>query len=165
IRTPPTDLLKILTNIQPIPLLLQHLLQNFTICMASLPIVHPLHCFMKKAAKRDIIHHKTAIHCLLHSLSLHSEKIETISLHPLTPQSLTPLAIEIAATKEALKEDFQCCTNHIMVFMDSLCHNGLVGAVASLFVDHSHIATLHFHLGNAKEHTNPSHPSSSSKEK
>ncbi|KAL4066040.1 hypothetical protein J3A83DRAFT_4043903, partial [Scleroderma citrinum] len=145
--------LEVLANIQLVPLLLQHLLHNSTIYMASLLEAHSLHCLVKRAAKKNIIHHKTALHHLFHGLSLKLDKIENTSPHSLTPQSLTPFIIEIAKMKEAAKEDYQHCTSHTMVFTDGSCHNISVGAAAFPFVNHNHMVTLQFHLGSTKEHT------------
>jgi len=40
-----------------------------------------------------------------------------------------------------------------MIFMDGSSHNGLVGAVVALFIDHNHVVTLRQHLGKATKHT------------
>jgi len=40
-----------------------------------------------------------------------------------------------------------------MIFTDSSSTNDKVGAVASLYINFNHIATLHYHLGNDTEHT------------
>jgi len=41
----------------------------------------------------------------------------------------------------------------MMVFTDGSSHNSQVGAAATLFINHNHVATLHQHLGKATEHT------------
>ena len=135
------------------PLLLQHLLHNAAIHLASRPQSHPLYKLIKCAAKRNVKHHKTALHHILHGLKINPERIETISPHPLHPTSLTLFITDIASSKEEAKEEFQKCTSHMMVFTDGSSHNGQVGAAAALFINHNHVATLRHHLGKATEHT------------
>jgi len=152
-KTSPTDSLEIHANLLPMPLLLQHLLHNAALRLASRPQSHPLHALVKCTSKRNVICHKTALHHLFHGLKISPEKIETISPHPVHPTSLTPFVTDITSSKEVAIVDFQNCTNCTMIFTDGSSHNGLVGAAAPLFIDHNHIITLRHHLGKATEHT------------
>jgi len=152
-KTSPTDSLEIHANLLPMPLLLQHLLHNAALRLASRPQSHPLHAIVKRAAKHNVKCHKTALHHLFHGLRINPEKIETISPHPIHPTSLTLFITDIASSKEEAIVNFQNCTSRTMIFTDGSSHNGLVGAAAVLFIDHNHIATLRHHLGKATEHT------------
>ena len=44
-----------------------------------------------------------------------------------------------------------------MVFTDGSCHDGKVGAAATVFVNHEHVATMRYHLGKATDSTVPGH--------
>jgi len=152
-RTSPTDLVEIHANLLPMLLLLQHLLHNAALRLASRPQSHPLYSLVKRATERNVKRHKTALHHLFHGLKINPERIETVSPHPLHPTSLTPFVTDIANSKEEAKVDFQNCTSCTMIFTDSSSHNSQVGAAATLFINHNHVATLHQHLGKATEHT------------
>ena len=152
-RTSPTDSTEIHANLMPISTLVQKMLFNSSICIASLPESHPLHRLATRVKKHNVIHHKTALHHLLHGLKLKPGTIETSIPCPTLPNSLTPFTTDIAASKEDASSDFQQCEDSTMIFTDGSCHNGQVGAAASLFVDKEHKATLRYHLGKATEHT------------
>ena len=152
-RTSPTDSTEIHANLMPMSTLVQKILFNSSIRMASLPETHPLHGTVSRAMKRNVMHHKTALHHLLHRLKLKPDSTETIFPRPLHPASLTPFATDIASSKEDAEADFQKCEDRTMVFTDGSCHNGLVGAAASLFIDKELKTTLRYHLGKATEHT------------
>jgi len=108
---------------------------------------------VKCTAKHNIKRHKTVLHHLFHGLKINLERIETISPYPIHPMSLTPFITDITSLKEEAIADFQKCTSHTMIFMDGSSHNGLVGAVVALFIDHNHVVTLRQHLGKATKHT------------
>ena len=152
-KTSPTDSLEIHANLLPMPLLLQHLLHNAALHLASRLQSHPLHALVKRVAKHNVKCHKTALHHLFHSLRINLEKIETISPHPIHPTSPTPFVTDIANSKEEAIVDFQNCTSRTMIFTDGSSHNSLVGAAAALFINHNHIVTLRHHVGKATEHT------------
>ena len=152
-RTSPTDSTEIHANLMPMSTLVQKMLFNSSIRIASLPESHPLHGLATRVKKRNVVHHKTALHHLLHGLKLKPGTIETIIPRPTPPNSLTPFTTDIAASKEDASSDFQQCEDSTMIFTDGSCHNGQVGAAASLFVDKEHKATLRYHLGKATEHT------------
>ena len=152
-RTSPTDATEIHANLMPMPALVQKMLFNSSIRIASLPEAHPLHGMASRVKKRNVVHHKTALHHLLHGLKLFPGTIETISPRPTPPYSLTPFTTDIASSKEDASSDFQQCEDGTMIFTDGSCHNGQVGAAACLFVDKEHKATLRYHLGKATEHT------------
>ena len=152
-RTAPTDSIETHANLLPIPLLMQCILLSSTLRMASLPICHPLHTLVSRAAKRNIKRHRTALHRLLHGLAVNPEKTEIILPQPVHPTALTPFLTQIAALKDNAKAEFSRCQSRTMVFMDSSCHDGKVGAAAALFIDHKHITTLRHHLLIRKSRT------------
>ena len=151
-RTSPTDTTEIHANLMPMPTLVQKMLFNLLIYIASLPEAHLLHGMASRVKRHNIAHHKTALHHLLHSLKLY-QTIKTISPCPTPPYSLTPFTIDIASSKEDASSDFQQCEDGTMIFTDGSCHNGQVGTAACLFVNKEHKATLRYHLGKATEHT------------
>ena len=57
------------------------------------------------------------------------------------------------ASKEDAVLEFAQCHTQTMIFTDGSCHDGKVGAAAALFINHEHIATMRYHLGNATDHT------------
>ena len=152
-RTAPTDSIEAHTNLLPIPLLMQRILLSSTLRMASLPIRHPLHALVSRAAKRNVKRHRTALHRLLHGLAVDPEKTETILPQPVHPTALTPFITQIAASKDDAKVEFAHCGSRTMIFTDGSCHDGKVGAAAALFIDHQHVTTLRHHLGKSTEHT------------
>jgi len=81
----PTDSLEIHANLLPMPLLLQHLLHNAALRLASRPQSHPLHAIVKCVAKHNVKCHKTALHHLFHGLRINPEKLETT----VTPKTLS----------------------------------------------------------------------------
>ena len=151
-RTSPTDTTEIHANLMPMPTLVQKMQFNSSIHIASLLEAHPLHGLASRVKKQNIVHHKMALHHLLHGLKLYPGTIETIPPHPTLPYSLTLFTTDITS-KEDSSSDFQCCENSMMVFTNGSCHNGQVGAAACLFINKEHKATLRYHLGKATEHT------------
>ena len=151
-RTSPTDSIEAHANLLPIPLLLQSLLFRSSLRLASLPSKHPLHALVRRAAKRNVKRHKTALHRLLHGLAVNPDKTETISTHTVHPTAVTPFLTQIAATKDDAKRDFAQCRSRTMIFTDGSCCDGKVGAAATLFINHEHVATLRFHLGRSADH-------------
>ena len=152
-RTSPTDSIETHANLLPIPLLMQRLLFSLTLRLASLPSKHPLHSLVRRTAKRNVKHHKTALHWLLHGLAINPDKTETVSPHTVHPTALTPFLTQIAASKDDAKKEFAQCRSRTMIFTDGSCRNGKVGTAASLFINHEHVATLCYHLGKSAEHT------------
>ena len=152
-RTSPTDSTEAHANLYPIPILMQHILFRSTLRLASLPTHHPLQATIHRAARRDVKRHRTAIHRLLHGLAVKPAKIETISPHSVHPTALTPFLTQIAASKEDAVLEFAQCHTQTMIFTDGSCHDGKVGAAAALFINHEHVATMRYHLGNATDHT------------
>ena len=153
LRTSPTDSIETHANLLPIPLLMQHLLFSSTLRLASLPSNHPLHALVRRTAKRNVKRHKTAIHRLIHDLAVNPDKTETISPHTVHPTALTPFLTQIAGSKSDAKKEFAQCRSRTMVFTDGSCRNGTVGAAATLFINHEHVATLRYHLGESAKHT------------
>ena len=151
-KTSPTDSTEVHANLMPMCTLVQKLLFNSAIRMATLPKSHPLYGTVSRVMKRNIVHHKTALHHLLHGLKLKQDTTETITPRPVHPNSLTPFVRDIAPSKEDASRDFQQCKDRTMIFTDGSCHNGQVGAAASLFIDKEHKATLRYHLRKATEH-------------
>ena len=152
-RTSPTDSTAIHANLMPMSTVIQRMLFNLTLCMTMLPPSHPLHGMVARAAKCNVVHHKTVLHCLVHGLKLKQENTETFIPCPVHPNSLMPFTTDIAPSKEDTSSNFQQCTDDTMVFMDGSCHNGQVRAAVSLFINKVHKATLRFHLGSATAHT------------
>lgn len=73
-RTTPMDSIETHANLLPIPLLMQRILLSLTLRMASLPICHPLHALVSRAAKHNVKQHRTALHRLLHGLAINPEQ-------------------------------------------------------------------------------------------
>ena len=86
-RTSPTDSTEIHANLMPMSTLVQKMLFNLSICIASLPESHLLHELASRVKKHNVVHHKMALHHLLHGLKL---KLGTIDHHPMSyPAKLT----------------------------------------------------------------------------
>ena len=152
-RTSPSDSTEAHANLLPVPLLMQRLLFSSSLRLASLPSNHPLHALVQRAAKRNVKRHKTALHRLLHGLGVNPDRTETITPHSVHPTALTPFLTQIAASKDDAKKEFTQCRSRTMIFTDGSCRGGKVGAAASLFINHEHVATLRYHLGKSADHT------------
>jgi len=90
---------------------------------------------------------------MMRNLAVDPRRIETIHPHPVHPNSRSPFSILIACSKEDAIAEFRQCASRTMVFTDGSSTNRKVGAVASLYVDFTHVATLRYHLGDDTEHT------------
>ena len=151
-RTSPTNSTEAHTNLYPVPILMQHILFNYTLRLTLLPSQHPLQPIVHRAAKRNVKRHKTALHHLVHGLAIKPCKTKTISPHTVHPTVLTPFLTQIAASKKDTISDFACCQTRMMIFTDGSCCNGKVGAAAALFINPVHVETLQYHLGKFTEH-------------
>jgi len=74
----PTDLLDIHTNLLPLHLLVNKVHFQAVLCLATLPIMHPLHNPVQ-AAKQFVKKHHTPLHEMMHTFKLKPVLIEKIS--------------------------------------------------------------------------------------
>ncbi|KIN94830.1 hypothetical protein M404DRAFT_167237 [Pisolithus tinctorius Marx 270] len=94
-----------------------------------------------------------ALHHLFHNLEVNPRAIEEICPCLLPPSALPTHAIAIAPNKKEAVKSFAKIQNWTLVFTDGSCTSEGVGAAAVLYVDYQHLATLHYRLGSASEHT------------
>lgn len=152
-RSSPTDSLEVHANTLPGPLLIQHVLFNSHIRISTVPLHYPLNPIVTRIAKRSPVkRHQSALHLMIRNLAVDPRTIETIYPRPVHPNSHTPFATSIAASKDKAIAEFHQCTTRTMVFTNGSSTNGKVGAAASLYIDFEHIAMLRFHLGNDTKH-------------
>lgn len=151
--TSPTDSLFAHAYVPPVPILLQKTLYNSALRLSSLPEKHPLHPLIRKAAKRNVKRHRSALHKLTHDIGVAPDTVETISPCPIPPSALPAYRTSIAADKEEAVAEQQELTDRTQIFTDGSSNNGKVGAAAVLYVDARHVATLRYHLGKESEHT------------
>jgi len=152
-RTTPTDSLNVHANLLPTHLMFQQVLFRSALRLSSLPDAHPLKPHIKRIEKKDVKRHRSALHKLIHTLGVHPECNETILPHAVKPGTHPPFKTCIADNKEASLKDFGKLGDRTLVFTDGSCTDGLIGASAVLYVDHTHVATLRYHLGSAEHHT------------
>ena len=152
-QTSPTDSLDLHAFLLPTPLLIQKLLYRSMSRMATLPNTHPLHDKIKWIEKHNVRRHKSALHHLVHSLSIKPSMIETIWTHPTKPSTVPPMKTSIASSKDESITQLAEITCKTQVFSDGSCTEGQVGAAAVLVIDGHQTATLRYHLGPASEHT------------
>ena len=95
---------------------MQCILFNSTLRLTSLPSQHPLQPIVRRAAKRNVKRHKTALHHLVHGLAIKPCKTKTISSHTVHPTALTPFLTQIAVSKEDAISDFARCQTRTMIF-------------------------------------------------
>src|SRR6266481_8923400 len=85
LRTTATDIMEIHANLLPTELLLHRICYRATLRLAALPDTHPLQKkTVKQVAHRDIKHHRSSLHQLLHSYDVQPGTCEVISggAHP-----------------------------------------------------------------------------------
>jgi len=121
--------------------------------LSSLPDAHPLKPHIRRIEKKDVKRHRSALHKLIHTLGVHLERNETILLHAIKPGTRPPFKTYNVENKEMSLEDFRQLRDRTLIFTDGSCTDGLIGASAVLYVDYTHVATLHYHLGSAEHHT------------
>ena len=97
-RTSPLDSLEVHSFLLPAPLLIQDILYRSALRLARLPQNHPPHTKMKWIECHDVKHHRSALHCLIHTLQVKPSKIETSILYALHPGSPPPSTSQLPQT-------------------------------------------------------------------
>lgn len=123
---------------------------RFTTC----PDSHPIHSAIKRTSRTQVLHHRSALHCLAASSSFDPSNIETINPTRAHPSFNCPHEFRIAATKkESIKWDTENFTMGIMIYTDGSCFENGIGATAVLYIDGIETDHLRLHLGTDTEHT------------
>lgn len=131
-RTTATDILEAHANLLPIPLLLQNTCHRAIIRLATHPDTHPLHKHIRRAAKRYVKRHRTALHRLTYSFNINPEDIEMLIPARRSPATSCPYKVKIAASREDAIQEQAELQDEIQIFCDGSGLNGKIGAAAVL---------------------------------
>ena len=77
-RTTATDTLNVHANLLPVHLMIQQALFRSSLRLSGLPTSHPLKPHIKWIERKDVKHHRSALHKLIHTLGVYPQQIETV---------------------------------------------------------------------------------------
>src|SRR6266481_7662636 len=105
LHTSATDILELHANLPPIKLLMHKICHRATLRLAALPECHPLHKLVRQCAHRDVKRHRSPLHQLLHTFTVHPGKVEMVMpmVHP--PNKENSFCMRIASTREESHEE------------------------------------------------------------
>jgi ribonuclease HI len=149
------DILDIHTNLFPVDLLMSKILYRSATQLCSLPKTHPLHSAVRKAARRQVKHHRSPLHDLMQLVNIDPDNIETITVVRRSPSYIKSFSTYISELKEQALDKAEAIesTHPVQVFCDGSGFEGGIGASAVLFVNNQVTKTLHYHLGSDTKHT------------
>ncbi|KAG5725228.1 hypothetical protein E4T56_gene10155 [Termitomyces sp. T112] len=155
LRTSAGDVLKVHANLLPIDLLFCKVLTRAAVCLASLPVTHPLHSPVRSAVKRLVRRHRSPLHNLFHFSGIVPEQIEEIKPVRHNPGYRPSFSTHILTSKEealeAIEEAFD--KSNTAVFCNGSGFEGGVRASAVLYINGDEVLHLKYHLGSGAEHT------------
>lgn len=151
-RSTATDILEVHANVLPMTLLLQNICHRAIVRLSALPKSHPLHSPVHRAAKIQVLSHRSSLHKLMHLYSIVPADIETLNPARRAPSLQHPYKVRITDRETAVEEHAHL-TDKIQVYCDGSNFNKGIGVAAVLFRAGSRPRILRFHLGKEDEHT------------
>lgn len=155
IRGSAYDMLEVHANTPPIDLLFCHVQFRAALWICSLPPHHPLDLVASKATSCFINKHRSPLHYLFYTTSLHPQYTETIDPTRHHSTYKPSLSTTISTCKDdalALANTTHADTQY-KVYSDGSSFEGGIGASAVLYKSNRAIKSLRYYLGPATEHT------------
>ena len=155
LRTTPTDLLDVHTNLLPTHLEIDKHCARMAVRSATLPAKHLLTKYMEKCARQKVCKHKLPLHLLAATYGTDPQCTETISTAPRDPTKVgrMPFKIERAKSKDKAKDKDESNLRENKIYTDGSAHGGNVRVVAVLMIRGRKTKVLRYRLGTIEEHT------------
>ncbi|OSX55960.1 hypothetical protein POSPLADRAFT_1106853, partial [Postia placenta MAD-698-R-SB12] len=148
LRSTATDLLDAHADLLPIDLLVDRIVMQSALRLATLHPSNPMCAVAKKTARRLVKRHRTALHHTFRIFSVDPDRTETINPTRLSPNWEPRFRVHIAPSAEKAES----CRDGHKIWTDGSLIDGGVGAAAVLEKNDEHKAVLRKYLGRGTEH-------------
>jgi ribonuclease HI len=154
LRTMATDVLEAHANILPFHLILEQTRHSAAVRMATLPETHPIHHYIKRAAKIRVKRHPSPLHKLLNTFChIQLDKIEKIQAVRQGPKWQPNFSIHIPKDKDEAKKLVMEDDSEVKIYTDGSGHGHNIGAAALLVRDGARPRKLQLYLGRERHQT------------
>ena len=154
LRSTPTDILNIETDLPPFKLLVKKVCHHAFMRLSSLPPRHPLSAYINSSVNCNILKHRSPLLHLRNAFDIDPKRVEKIDHLPRDPQLQPQIPVHIDKSKEdALWTYLLRPAPPTTIFTDGSGYGDVIGAAAILRRRNAQDSTLQFSLGPNTEHT------------
>lgn len=133
-------------------LLVDRIVARSALRLATLHPSNPTSMVVRRAARRLVKRHRTALHHVLRIFDIDPDRIETVNPTRLSPHCEPRIQVRIAPNTEEAVAEAEACRDGIKVWTNGSLIAGGVGGTAVLEWNDEHKAIMRAHLGTDKEH-------------
>ena len=152
-KTTATNIVEVMANLIPFNLLVNKYHQRAAIRLATLPPTYPFHKPIKNTASKQVKHHTTPLHNLMHRFNVHPQLIETIKAVCFDTGWKPKIKTKMADNADNAIEEAHNDHPDVKEFTDSSGMEGKVAAAAVLYRNRREKTALCYQLGSQKHHT------------